>query len=57
MPEPLQRQPRRPNGADSKSLRLHVPADLHGQMKERAADEGQTLSAWVVALVREALAK
>lgn len=42
-------------GADHKFMQVRVPLDLLAAAKARAADEGMTLSAWVVALMRREL--
>ena len=55
--QPLKRQPRRPNGAEASQVKMLWPADLKSAAEARARAEGFGLSAWVVKLVREALAK
>lgn len=48
----MKRQPRRPNGAESENLNIRVPADIKQAAKDRAAREGETLSAVVVKFLR-----
>jgi predicted HicB family RNase H-like nuclease len=47
------RQPRRPNGAESKNLNIRVPADVLEDAKKRAAANEETLSSVVVRFLRE----
>lgn len=55
--QPLKRQPRRPNGAAAAQVKMLWPSDLKAAAEARAKSEGYGLSAWVVKLVRDALAK
>lgn len=47
-----ERQPRRPNGAESKNLNVRVPVEVLEAAKARAAENGETLSSAVVKFLR-----
>lgn len=46
------RQQRRPNGAESSNLNVRVPTDVLTAAKAKAAENGETLSAAVVQMLR-----
>lgn len=48
----MKRQPRRPNGATSANLNIRVPVEVLEAAKAKAVENGETLSAAVVAFLR-----
>lgn len=50
---PVSRQPRRPNGVESKNLNVRVPPDVLTAAHAAAARREETLSAAVVRFLRE----
>ena len=50
---PVTRQPRRPNGVESKNLNVRVPPDVLESAKAKAAEREETLSAAVVQFLRD----
>ncbi len=53
----VKRQPRRPNGAESRNLNIRVPVDVLDAAKTASRERGETLSAAVVDLLRGYIAK
>lgn len=49
----ITRQQRRPNGAVSRNLNIRVPSEVLDAAKAKAAEHEETLSAAVVAFLRE----